>query len=96
MDFPFVDNTEKNLYRYFQIDDIPSLIILGLYGKIVQTCGVDLIREYGIIAYPFTKEWLDEVRAKFDAEDEAKRKAQTLESLLVSDERNFVIRHGGA
>jgi nucleoredoxin len=72
MALPFVDNTEKNLYRYFQIDDIPSLIILGPDGKTVQTGGVDLIREYGIRAYPFTKERLDEVRAKVDAEDEAK------------------------
>jgi hypothetical protein len=43
--FAIVDNTEKNLYRYFQIDDIPSLIILGPDGKTVQTGGVDLIRE---------------------------------------------------
>jgi hypothetical protein len=38
----------------------------------------------------------NELDAEIDAEDEAKRKAQTLESLLVSDERNFVIKHGGA
>jgi nucleoredoxin len=68
------------------------LIILGPDGKTVQTDAVGLIREYGIRAYPFTKERLDEIRA----EEKAKREAQTLESLLISDERNFVIKHGGA
>ena len=37
------------------------------------------------------KRRLDELEAK----EEAKREAQTLESLLVSDERKFVIKHGG-
>jgi nucleoredoxin len=68
------------------------LIILGPDGKTVQTDAVGLIREYGIRAYPFTKERLDEL----EAEEKAKREAQNLESLLVSDERNFVIKHGGA
>nr|ADE77325.1 unknown [Picea sitchensis] len=31
-----------------------------------------------------------------EAKEKAKRKAQTLESLLVFDECNFVIKHGGA
>nr|ABR16144.1 unknown [Picea sitchensis]ACN41140.1 unknown [Picea sitchensis] len=89
---PFADNTEKNLSRYFRVPGIPTLIILGPDGKTVQTDAVGLIRDYGIRAYPFTKERLDEL----EAEEEAKREAQTLESLLVSDERNFVINHGDA
>jgi len=88
---PFADNAEKKLTRYFQVGGIPTLIILGPDGKTVQTSAARLIREYGIRAYPFTKERLDEL----EAEEEAKREAQTLESLLVSDERNFVIKHGG-
>jgi nucleoredoxin len=92
---PFADSTIKNLSRYFHAK-MPSLIILGPDGKTLQTGdAVDLIMKYGIRAYPFTKERLDELRA-VDAEDEAKREAQTLESVLVSDDRNFVIRHGGA
>ena len=43
-------------------------------------------------AYPFTKEKLNEI----EAEEKARQEAQTLESLLVSDERNFVLKHGGA
>lgn len=89
---PFGDNAEKNLSRYFRVQGIPTLIILSPEGKTIQTEAVGLIREYGIRAYPFTKERMDEL----EAEEKAKRDAQTLESLLVSDERDFVIKHGGA
>jgi nucleoredoxin len=89
---PFADDTEKNLSRYFRVEGIPTLIILGPDGKTVQNDAVGLIREYGIRAYPFTKERLDDL----EAEEKAKQEVQTLESLLVSDERNFVIKHGGA
>lgn len=89
---PFGDNAEHNLCRCFRVKGIPTLIILGSDRKTVQTHAVHLIREYGMRGYPFTKERLDEL----EAEDKAKREAQTLESLLVSDERNFVINHGGA
>jgi len=88
---PFSDNTVKKLSRYFQVQGIPTLIILGPDGKTVQTNAVSLIRDYGIRAYPFTKERVNEL----EAEEKAKREAQTLESLLVSDERNFVIKHEG-
>jgi nucleoredoxin len=96
---PFAHNTVKDLCHrlYVADEDIPCLIIIGPDGKRVKTGNaVYLIEKYGIRAYPFTKERLDELDAEIDAEDEAKRKAQTLESLLVSDERNFVIKHGGA
>lgn len=78
---------------------------MGLYGKTIQTDAMglrqeyktraypftidrldELTREYRIRAYPFTEEWLDEL----EVEEKGKREAQTLESLLVSKERNFV------
>lgn len=33
---------------------------------------------------------------ELEVEDSVKREAQTLEAHLVSDEHNFVIKHGGA
>ena len=78
--------------RYFKVEGIPTLIILGPDGKTLQTDAVGLIQEYGIRAYPFTKEKLDEI----EVEEKARQEAQTLESLLVSDERNFVLKHEGA
>eukprot|EP01018_Ginkgo_biloba_P027556 Gb_30883 [translate_table: standard] len=88
---PFGDKTEKILSRYFQIQGIPTLIVLGPDGKTVQTEAVELIRDYGVHAYPFTTERLHEL----EAQEEARRETETLESLLVSDERDFVIKHGG-
>uniref|UniRef100_A0A0D6QTS7 protein-disulfide reductase n=1 Tax=Araucaria cunninghamii TaxID=56994 RepID=A0A0D6QTS7_ARACU len=88
---PFGDTTVKTLSRYFRIEGIPTLIVIGPDGKTLQTGGVELILEHGVSVYPFTKEKLDELKAQ----DEARRAAQTLESLLVSEERDFVITHGG-
>uniref|UniRef100_A0A0C9S7G1 protein-disulfide reductase n=1 Tax=Wollemia nobilis TaxID=56998 RepID=A0A0C9S7G1_9CONI len=86
---PFGDKTGKDLSRYFQIEGIPTLIVLGPDGKTLQTEGVELIMEHGVSIYPFTKERLDELKAQ----DEARRAAQTLESLITSEERDFVITH---
>lgn len=88
---PFRDPLVKNLSKYFEIEGIPTLIVLGPDGKTLQTEAVKMVMDYGVGVYPFTAEKLDELKA----EEEARRAAQTTESLLVSDERDFVIKHGG-
>lgn len=88
---PFKDKFRKNS-RYFQVQGIPTLIILGTDGKTVQMEAVDLIRDYGIQAYPLTEERLEQLQD----EEKSRQEAQTLESLLVSDERDFLIQHGVA
>lgn len=65
---PFVDNTENKFSSYFRVGGIQSLIILGPNGKTLQTNAVDNILYYGIRAYTFTKELLDE----FEDEDRPK------------------------
>ncbi|KAH9305975.1 hypothetical protein KI387_010379, partial [Taxus chinensis] len=84
---PFGDKTGKKLSQYFQVQGIPALIVIGPNGKTVQTKTVSLVQRYGIRAYPFTTERLKEI--------EGRKQGQTLESLLVSDTRDFVIKHGG-
>ncbi|KAH9319316.1 hypothetical protein KI387_021085 [Taxus chinensis] len=88
---PYRDRVSKNLSRYFEVEGIPTLIVLGPDGKTLQTEAVEMVMEHGVQVYPFTKEKLDEIKAQ----EEARRAAQTLESLLVSNERNFVITHSG-
>ena len=61
---PFADHTEKKLSCYFKVEGIPTLIILGPDRKTLQTDAVGLIQEYGIRAYPFTTEQLDELEAE--------------------------------
>ncbi|XP_057844342.2 probable nucleoredoxin 1-2 isoform X2 [Cryptomeria japonica] len=88
---PFGDKTEKKLSQYYRVQDIPTLIILGPNGKTVQTDTASLVQRYGTRVYPFTAERLKEI----EGEEEARRQDQTLESLLVSDTRDFVIKNGG-
>eukprot|EP00253_Pinus_taeda_P015647 PITA_15647 len=88
---PLGDKTIDNLKYFFGLECRPGLIILGPGGSIVETNGMKLIHEHGIRGYPFTKERL----AELEAEKKAERETQTLESLLVSDECNFVVQHGG-
>ena len=52
---------------------------------------MEIIEEYGVEGYPFTAERFFELREK----EEAIRAAQTVDSLLLSDERDFVLGHGG-
>ena len=89
---PFSDeNTRKKLNQAFQVDGISCLVFLDKEGKAITTEGVEIIEEYGAEGYPFTAERIDELRAR----EEALRAAQTVESLLLSDERDFVLGNGG-
>jgi len=89
---PFSDeNTRQKLEQAFQVNSIPCLVVIDKEGKVVTTEGVKIIGDYGVEAYPFSAGRLDQLRA----EEEALRAAQTVESLLVSGERDFVIAHGG-
>ncbi|XP_002965590.2 probable nucleoredoxin 1 [Selaginella moellendorffii] len=89
---PFSDSkTRKQLDRIFDIGGIPSLVVLGKDGKTVHTDAVQLVSKHGVDAYPFTPEKLDEIKA----EQEKRRAQQTLDSLLVSNSRDFVVTHDG-
>ncbi|XP_068638611.1 probable nucleoredoxin 2 [Aristolochia californica] len=85
---PFSDLlSKKSLTQRFQIEGIPSLIILDPCGNPIQTDGVDLIYRYGCQAFPFTSECL----SKLKDEERAKHASQTIEKLLLSDSRNYVV-----
>ncbi|KAK4854299.1 hypothetical protein QYF36_021898 [Acer negundo] len=84
---PFGDRSLKKLPVYFKLNALPTLLILGSDGKTLCPNVCDYIAEFGIQAYPFSPEKLtalDELR-------NARVESQTLESLLVSDELDFVI-----
>ncbi|MCO5592449.1 hypothetical protein L7F22_046451 [Adiantum nelumboides] len=84
---PYEDEkTRKHLSNWFEVEGIPTLIILDKQGKTLNMEGMELVYKYGIEAYPFTLERLEELKHA----EEAKRASQTLGSLLVTDERDFV------
>jgi len=61
--------------------------IWSVYSSQLGLCNWEIIEEYGAEGYPFTAKRIDELRAK----EEAIRAAQTVESLLLSNERDFVL-----
>ncbi|XP_023007756.1 probable nucleoredoxin 1 [Cucurbita maxima] len=88
---PFIDKRCDKLVRYFEISTLPTLVIIGRDGRTLQSNVVNVVEEHGFLAYPFTKERFAEL-AKLEKE---KEEAQTLESVLVSGDRDFVIENNG-
>uniref|UniRef100_A0A803PFL1 protein-disulfide reductase n=1 Tax=Cannabis sativa TaxID=3483 RepID=A0A803PFL1_CANSA len=82
----------KKLVRYFDVLNLPTLVILGPDGKTVNSNVAELVEEHGIDAYPFTQERI----AALAEIEKAKLESQTLESLLVSGDDNFVIGKNGS
>ncbi|XP_034908653.1 probable nucleoredoxin 1 [Populus alba] len=89
---PFKDKSCEKLVRYFELGTIPNLVIIGQDGKTLNPNVAELIEDHGIEAYPFTPEKLDELAAI----EKAKLESQTLESVLVNGENDFVIDKSGS
>lgn len=88
---PFSDKSSSKLARHFMLSTLPTLVILGPDGKIRHTNVAEAIDDYGVLAYPFTPEKFKELKEM----EKAKAEAQTLESLLVSGDLNYVLGKDG-
>ncbi|KAL9666267.1 hypothetical protein QQ045_000593 [Rhodiola kirilowii] len=88
---PIGDEKCRKLARFFDLDVLPTLVIIGRDGKTVHGNVVEAIEEHGIAAYPFSPEKF----AELEAIEKAKQDAQTLESVLVSGDLDYVIGKGG-
>lgn len=91
LSLPFKDKTSGKLIKYFELETLPTLVIIGPNGKTLQSNVAELVEEHGDQAYPFTSEKLEELAAI----EKARLEAQTLESLLVSGNLDFVIGKNG-
>lgn len=89
---PFNDKSTERLVRYFELQNLPTLVIIGPDGKTLNSDVSELIEEHGVGAYPFSPEKLVELAEI----EKAKLDAQTLESLLVSEDKDFVIEKNGS
>lgn len=89
---PLKDEKCKKLIRYFELNNIPTLVIIGQDGKTLISNAAEIIEEHGNDAYPFTTEKL----AELDEIKKAKLESQTLESILVRGEKDFVIEKNGS
>lgn len=92
LSLPFKDKICEKLVRYFELSALPTLVIIGPDGKTLHSNVAEAIEEHGIAAYPFTPEKF----AELIEIEKAKEAAQTLESILVSGDRDFVIGKDGA
>ncbi|KAG8503029.1 hypothetical protein CXB51_000856 [Gossypium anomalum] len=87
LSIPFSDlETKKALNRKFEVEGIPYLIILQPDGSTLHD-GVELIYRYGIEAFPFTEEKLEELRR----EERMKHESQSLTNLLTNPGRDYLL-----
>lgn len=92
LSLPFNDKSASKLARHFMLATLPTLVILGPDGKTRHSNVAEAIDDYGVLAYPFTPEKFEELKEI----EKAKVEAQTLESLLVSGDLNYVLGKDGA
>ncbi|KAF9591327.1 hypothetical protein IFM89_003950 [Coptis chinensis] len=85
------DKSCRKLIKYFELSALPTLVILGPDGKTLHPNAAEFMEEYGIQTYPFTAEKL----AELEEIKKAKLEAQTLESILVEGDRDFVLGKDG-
>ncbi|PIA57908.1 hypothetical protein AQUCO_00500075v1 [Aquilegia coerulea] len=68
LSLPYGDETAKTLLRYFHVQGIPTLIIIGPDGKTVTREGRNLINLHLEMAYPFTEAQLSLLQDRLDEE----------------------------
>ncbi|KAI4328269.1 hypothetical protein L6164_020636 [Bauhinia variegata] len=91
LSLPIKDKSCQKLARYFELSTLPTVVIIGPDGKTLHPNVAEAIEEHGVIAYPFTSEKF----AELVEIEKAKEEAQTVESILVSGDLDFVIGKDG-
>ncbi|KAG6785632.1 nucleoredoxin 2 [Populus alba x Populus x berolinensis] len=96
LSIPFSDlETKRALNSKFEIEAIPFLVILqpedNKYEAPIHD-GVELLNRFGVQAFPFTKERLEEL----EMEEKEKRESQTLINLLTNHDRDYLLGHPAA
>ncbi|KAG6483116.1 probable nucleoredoxin 1-1 [Zingiber officinale] len=94
--FPFNDKRGEKLFCYFDLQENNhhAIILIGPDGKTMNVDLIELIKVYGFDAweaFPFSQKKLHE----FSEKEKAKLESQTLESILVSGDLDYVIGKNG-
>uniref|UniRef100_J3LPM5 protein-disulfide reductase n=1 Tax=Oryza brachyantha TaxID=4533 RepID=J3LPM5_ORYBR len=87
---PHGDKVCEKLARYFELRGLPTLVLIGPDGKTLNNDVAEIIDEHGTDAwegFPFSAEKLEILAEKA----KAKAESQTLESLLVTGDLDFVL-----
>ncbi|GKD25203.1 probable nucleoredoxin 1 [Tanacetum coccineum] len=83
-----LDDNEESFNKEFS----GLLVVIGPNGKTLHPNVADAVEEYCVIAYPFTPDKFVEL----EKIEKAKQEAETLESVLVSGDLDFVLGKDGA
>lgn len=89
---PFSDSeAREKLAKTFKIKGIPTLAMIDANGNFLTDDAVEFVTEHGSGAYPFTAERFAELNEII----EAQKRNQTIRSILVSEERDYVVSGRG-
>jgi nucleoredoxin len=90
---PFSDSEgSKALDGRFKVSGTPRLVILdSKTGEVYTEDGVRLVRKYGIEAYPFILERINELKEQ----EKAAKDNQTIKSVLGTSTRDYLITNKG-
>jgi nucleoredoxin len=92
---PHGDSMCEKLVRYFELRALPTLVLVGPDGKTLNNNIADVVEEHGVDAwegFPFDDEKMEVLISR----SKAKAATQTLESLLVSGDLDYVVGKDGA
>lgn len=89
---PFSDVVcRKNLQTNFLVNDETTSFVVDSNGMVLQQNAIYLIKNYGVLGFPFS----DERIKVLDAEDDAAVQQPSLMTLLGSPQRDYVITNKG-
>lgn len=91
---PFEEKCIEKLPRYFELRSIPTLVMIGTDGKTLKDNCAEIIEEHGVEAwegFPFSQDKM----AILEEKARVKLEQQTLESLLVKGEFDYVVGKDG-
>jgi nucleoredoxin len=85
--FSYTEGRE-GLHSRFKVSGIPHLVILNAKtGEVYTEDGVEFVSEYGVEAYPFTPEKINELKEQ----EKAAKDNQTIHRVLGTSTRDFLI-----
>jgi len=90
---PFSDSEgREGLDSRFKVSGIPHLVILDAKtGEVYTEDGVEYVSEYGVEAYPFTPDKINELKEQ----EKAAKENQTIQSVLGTSTRDYLISNKG-
>ncbi|KAL5783553.1 hypothetical protein ACOSP7_008582 [Xanthoceras sorbifolium] len=89
---PHSNQTARDRFKsLYAIEEVPQLVLLNERGDFVSSDGFSLVFWFGTTGHPFAPERIKQL----EEEEESQKKNQTLNSVLATPERDFLITSDG-